>query len=52
VDDCRYVATLQEEIRRARGRGQRAAARRAEQVLAPLIDPDAPEIDHPLSFGR
>jgi hypothetical protein len=52
VDDCRYVATLQEEIRRARERGQAAAARRAERVLAPLIDPGAQPIRHPLAFGR
>jgi hypothetical protein len=52
VDDCRYVATLQQEIRRAKERGQAAAARRAEQVLAPLIEPDARSIDDPLTFGR
>jgi hypothetical protein len=52
VDDCRYVATLQQEIRRAKKRGQTAAARRAEQVLAPLIDPDARSIDSALAFGR
>ena len=52
VDDFRYVVTLQQEIRRARERGQAAAAGRAEQVLAPLIDPDARPIENPLSFGR
>jgi len=52
VDDCRYVATLQREIERARARGQAAAAKRAEQVLAPIIDPDGPQMGDPLSFGR
>lgn len=52
VDDCRYVATLQEKIREARQRGQADAARRAEQVLAPLLDPEAPPIENPLAFGR
>jgi hypothetical protein len=52
VDDCRYVATLQQEIRRARGHGRAAAATRAEQVLAPLIDPEAPPTEDPLYFGR
>ncbi len=52
VDDCRYVATLQEEIRRAKERGQAKAAQRAEQVLAPLVDPEARPIDQPLSCGR
>lgn len=52
VDDCRYVATLQEAIRQARARGKRAAAQRAEKVLAPLIDPKARSVNHPLQFGR
>jgi len=52
MDDCRYVATLQQEIRRAEERGQEAAARRAEKVLAPLIGPDARPIGNPLAFGR
>ena len=52
VDDCRYVATLQQEVARARERGQTAAARRAEQVLAPIIDPEGPAIGHPLAFTR
>ena len=52
VDDCRYVATLQQQIAQARARGQAAAAERAERVLAPLIDPDAPGIESPLAFSR
>jgi len=52
VDDCRYVATLQQQIRLAKGQGKTQAARRAEDVLAPLLDPDAPPIDQPLAFGR
>lgn len=52
VDDCRYVATLQEQIALAKERGQIQAARRAEQVLEPLIDPDATPIGHPLAFHR
>jgi len=52
VDDCRYVETLQQEIRRAKEGGLTQRARRAEQVLAPLIDPDARPIEEPLSFGR
>jgi len=52
VDDCRYVATLQEEARQARERGQTEAAKRADQVLAPLLDPDAHSIDNPSAFAR
>ncbi|HEY5909881.1 MAG TPA: glycoside hydrolase domain-containing protein [Verrucomicrobiae bacterium] len=52
VDDCRYVATLQQHIRRAREQGKAKAAERAEAVLAPLIDPDAPPIENTLAFGR
>ena len=37
VDDCRYVATLQNEIRVARALGMGDLARKAEEVLAPLI---------------
>ncbi len=52
VDDCRYVATLQDKIREARQRGQTKLAQRAEQVLAPLLAPDAPPIEEPLAFQR
>lgn len=52
VDDCRYVATLQEEIRKARVRGLKKRAIRAEQILAPLIRPDARDIDDPREFNR
>ena len=33
VDDCRYVATLQQQIRQAREQGSTEAAQRAERVL-------------------
>jgi hypothetical protein len=46
------VATLQGQIRLAREQGQTEAAKRAERVLAPLLDPDAPSVDHPLAFAR
>jgi hypothetical protein len=52
VDDCRYVATLQQQIRQARERGQIAAAQRAERVLTPLLAADAPEISQSNAFGR
>lgn len=52
VDDCRYVATLQQQIRAAKARGQSDAPQRAEQVLASLLDPDAPPVEHPLAFTR
>jgi hypothetical protein len=52
VDDCRYVATLQEQIGQARARGQTTAAERAERILRPLLDPDAPGIESPLAFSR
>ncbi|MBP7937467.1 MAG: hypothetical protein KA354_22720 [Phycisphaerae bacterium] len=52
VDDCRYVATLQQQIRLARTRGSIEAADRAERVLAPLIDPDGQPIENPLTFAR
>ena len=50
VDDCRYVATLQERIARA-GRDNAAAAR-ARAVLRPLLDPDAAPMREPLAFHR
>jgi len=52
VDDCRYVATLQQQIRQAKERGQTAAAQRAESVLAPLLSHDAPVISQPAAVGR
>jgi len=52
VDDCRYVATLQEQLDQAKARGQTAAAERAERILHPLLDPDARGIDSPLAFSR
>ncbi len=52
IDDCRYVATLQEQIARAKAQGQVAAAERGERVLRPLLDPDAPGIESPLAFSR
>ncbi len=52
VDDCRYVATLQQQIRQAKEQGKTEAAQRAERVLEPLLAADAPPIDNPLAFGR
>jgi hypothetical protein len=52
IDDCRYVATLQQQIRLALDRGRTEAAERARRVLAPLLDPDAPPLDNPLAFAR
>jgi hypothetical protein len=52
VDDYRYVATLQRQIRQAKEQGRTAEAQRAERVLGPLLDPDAPPINNPLAFGR
>jgi len=52
VDDCRYVATLQQKIAQARTQGNKEAADRAERVLAPLLDPDAQPIENPLAFTR
>ncbi len=52
VDDCRYVATLQQQIRQAKEWGQVAAARQAENVLAPLIAGDASVVEQFLAFGR
>jgi len=52
VDDCRYVATLQERIRQAKQTGKTVEAQRAERVLGSLIDPNARPIDDPLAFGR
>jgi len=52
VDDCRYVATLQQQIRQAKDQGKTEAAQRAERVLKPLVDPDAQPIANPLAFGR
>ncbi len=52
VDDCRYVATLQQSIRQAGERGQIEAARRAERVLEPLLDPNSRPIDNPSVFAR
>jgi hypothetical protein len=52
VDDCRYVATLQHEIRKAKERGEVDAAQRAQRVLEPLVAADAPSIGNPLVFSR
>ena len=52
VDDCRYAATLQQQIRQAQEQGKIEAAARAECVLAPLLDPKAPPIDNPSAFTR
>lgn len=52
VDDCRYVATLQREIRRAKERGSTEAAERAERVLEPLLAADAARINNPHAFAR
>ena len=52
VDDCRYVTTLQQQIRQAKERGAIEAAQRAQRVLEPLLAADAPTIDNPLAFGR
>ncbi len=52
VDDCRYVATLQERIRRASSQGKTQAAQRAEAVLQPLLDPESASIENPLAFAR
>jgi hypothetical protein len=51
-DDARYVATLEQAIRLARQNGRPEDARRAEEVLAPLIDPDGPALRDPRSFAR
>ena len=52
MGDCGYVASLQEQIRQAKERGQIAAAQRAERVLTPLLAADGPEISQPNAFGR
>lgn len=52
VGDCRYVATLQQQIRQAHGQGKIEQAQRAERVLEPLQTADARPIDNPLAFGR
>src|SRR4029077_15499411 len=52
VDDCRYVATLQQQISEAKARGQTAAAERAERILRPLLDRDAPGIESAQAFSR
>ena len=52
VDDCRYVATLQQEIRKAQERRAIEAGQRARRVLEPLIAADAPRINNPPVFGR
>jgi len=52
VDDCRYVATLQQQIREAKRQGKIEAADHAQRVLTPLLDPNAPRIDNPLAFSR
>jgi hypothetical protein len=52
VDDCRYAATLQQQIRQAESQGKVEAARRAQRVLEPLLAGEAPTIDDPLAFGR
>ena len=49
IDDCRYVATLQQAIENA---GGSQAARRAKAVLKPLLDPGAVPIEEPLAFHR
>ena len=52
VDDCRYVATLQEHTAQAAQRGNIEAAKRAKRVLSPLLAADAPPIEDPVAFGR
>jgi hypothetical protein len=52
VEDCRYAATLQQQIGEAKARGQTAAAERAERTLRPLIDPETPGIESPQAFAR
>jgi hypothetical protein len=52
VDDCRYVATLQEQIRLAKTRGNTRAVQRAEAVLEPLLDPESAPIENPAEFAR
>jgi hypothetical protein len=52
VDDCRYVVTLQRQIRQAKEQGKTEPAQRAERVLEPLLAADAPPIDNPRAFGR
>lgn len=49
IDDCRYVATLQEAIAHA---DDEAAAQRAQAVLEPLLDSTATRIDQPVAFHR
>ncbi len=49
IDDCRYVATLQDAIAKA---GNSAAAARAQAVLEPLLDPHALKIDREAAFHR
>jgi hypothetical protein len=52
VDDYRYVATLQQQIRQAKEQGRIEAADRAQRVLTPLLDPNTPPIGNPLAFTR
>jgi glycosyl hydrolase family 123 len=52
VDDCRYVATLQQHIRQAKERGAIEVAQQAQRVLEPLLAADAPEINNPRVFSR
>ena len=52
VDDCRYVATLQQQIRQAKERGTNEAAQRAQNVLNPLLAADAEGMENPAAFGR
>jgi hypothetical protein len=52
VDDARYVATLEQEIRKAKALGKTAAAQRAEKVLEPLVAPEAAPVHNPLAFAR
>jgi hypothetical protein len=52
VDDCRYVATLQQHIRKGKEQGAVDAAQRAQRVLEPLLAADAQTIHNPLAFGR
>ncbi|MBN1669900.1 MAG: hypothetical protein JXR37_02630 [Kiritimatiellae bacterium] len=52
IDDCRYVATLQEQIARAKRQGKTTAAHAAEQVLAPIVGLDEPRVVNTPSFNR
>ncbi len=52
VDDCRYVATLQQQMRQAKQQGKIEAAERAQKVLEPLLDPNAASSENPMAFTR